>query len=395
MKRVSKPGPALRSGVFLAALVHIAALLPAVGLAQTVGAPGLSARARQDSTLADGWQALSRGDLPRAVAAAEGALVADPRDPSALALAVEVALRRGGTSAGLDRYERWLSERGVEDFYVVRRLAIEASLDVLSLPQYPGLRQEAATALSAAGRHDEVLSRLQEQAKISAGADLATLAAMGDRNAVASLAADLAAGRGQPLTLIAALTASRSSAAIPALVGALSSSRAEVRVAAAKGLGDIDAKAAIPRLREMLGDPMLLPRMAAVEGLMHLGDRSGAELLQTWFSSDVADIRLKAAEASASEPDAAWLSRVHQLLQDPDPVVRIGAARLLADHDPEGARSVLQALTGDANLAIREEAARTLPAVIGGDFGELRRYLHAGDAVIRTRAALRILELVR
>ncbi len=135
--------------------------------------------------------------------------------------------------------------------------------------------------------------------------------------------------------------------------------------------------------------------MAAVGSLLKLGDPSGMAQAYEWFRSDVGDIKLKAAEVTSINPDAVWQAHVRQLLQDPDPMVRIGAARLLGRHDPGAAMWALQSLTNDENLAIREEAQRVLPEAIGGDFAELRRYLRAADADTRIRAALRIVELTR
>jgi HEAT repeat protein len=175
----------------------------------------------------------------------------------------------------------------------------------------------------------------------------------------------------------------------------LDSPRPEIRVAAATALGDLDAKTAMARLRHALDDPLLLPRMAAAGSLLRLGDVSVMVRFYEWFRSEAADLRLKAAEYSSFNRDAMWQSVVRQLLQDNDPMVRIGAARLLGRHDPGAAMWALRPLTNDENIAIREEAQRVLPEAIGGDFAELRRYLRAADADTRVRAALRIVELTR
>jgi HEAT repeat protein len=175
----------------------------------------------------------------------------------------------------------------------------------------------------------------------------------------------------------------------------LDSPRIEIRSAAATALGDLGSPGAVPALRRLLDDQHLLPRMAAVGALLKLGDPAGMSQAYQWFQAEAGDIRLRAAEVTAVNPDANWQSHVRQLLQDPDPMVRIGAARLLGKHDPGAAMWALQPLTSDENLAIREEAQRVLPEAIGGDFAELRRYLRAADADTRVRAALRIVELTR
>jgi HEAT repeat protein len=168
-----------------------------------------------------------------------------------------------------------------------------------------------------------------------------------------------------------------------------------LRAAAAPALGDLDAKDAIPQLQALLKDEQLLPRMAAAGSLIKMGDTSANALVSQWFMSDVADVRLKAAQITASSPNVNWMTQVRRLLQDPDPMVRIGAARLLSEHDPTTAAWTLRQLANNPNLAVREEAVRVLPESIAGDFTELRQFLRAADAATRVHAALRIVTLTR
>ena len=346
------------------------------------------------ATLARGWTALSNGDLAAADLAADEAIRQSPRDGAALALGVEAALARGGWRAGLDLYESWLSSRSVEDFYALRRVARSVLFDALNPTTLMALRVDAANAL-APEEGAAVVAALQADAQAGAAPNSLLLAAAGDSGAVARAADDIRAGRVDPLSAIAALSDSGNEAAAPALVQSLSSPRPEVRAAAARGLGRLGDWDAIPQLRRQLQDPQLVPRIAAVESLMRMGDSSGQSLLQTWLTSDVPDVRLKALQASASRADATWIAAVRQLLQEADPLIRIGAARLLADHEPSTARWALQQLANDTNPAVREAAAQALPEVIGGDFGELRRFLRSGNPVTRVRAAVRIFELTR
>jgi HEAT repeat protein len=260
------------------------------------------------------------------------------------------------------------------------------------------LRLDVADALARDGDPDVAawMRLFAERAAAGSGSapDARTLAAAGDPKAAAAVASALQ-NDPRPVESIMALGRSRNPAMAAPLVTMLNSQRAEVRAAAATALGDLEAKNAAPQLRRILEDPQLLPRMAAAGSLMRLGDSSVMTMVYEWFRSEVADVRLKAAEFSSFNPDATWTAHVRQLLQDPDPMVRIGAARLLGKHDPGAAMWALQPLTSDENLAIREEAQRVLPEAIGGDFAELRRYLRAADADTRVRAALRIVELTR
>jgi HEAT repeat protein len=396
-RTILKPGPVrrcdvLRIGLLALVLAAGGASLAAQGPA-TAGSstPAASAEA---TAVATGWRYLAGGDRDRAEAVAQDALRRYPRNPSVLAFGVEVALARGGSRAGLERYEQWLASRSVEDFYVLRRIARAALVEALGPASTPGPRAEAAAALTADGDTD-VVAMLRAPDPAGGVPDIQALASAGDSASVNKLVQDLRSGAADPLSTIATLARSRSQAAVPVLVTMLSHARPEVRAAAARALGDLRATSAIPRLKQLLEDPVLASRMAAVESLLRMGDPSGAALLQTWFASDVPEIRLEAARASASNPDATWLANVRGLLQDRDPVVRLGAARLIAAHEPATARWALQQLAGDENLAVREEALRVMSDAVGGDFGQLRGFLAAADPMTRQHAAIRILELTR
>lgn len=372
-------------------IVAIPAVLyePAAAQAPPAGAvPGLIAPA-EAAALAAGWTALQQGDLARAAAASAAALRDYPRNPASIALAVEVGIARQGWRGGLDAYDQWVSGRTVDNFYALRRVARAVLYDTLRTSSNVELRLDVVRTLVQDGE-----SNVTAQIPETAGSTQQMRAATGDAKAVAALAAGLRDDP-RPTVSIEALSRSRSPAAVAPLVGMLTSSRSEVRAAAAKGLGTLEATSAIPRLREMLKDPQLLPRMAAAGSLMRMGDTSASTLLMEWFNSDVGDVRLKAAEISAINPDANWTAQVRRLLQDTDPMTRLRAAQLISRHEPSTGRWVLQQLANDQNLAIREEAQRVLPESLGGDFTELRRYLRAADGDIRARAALRIVELTR
>ncbi len=378
----------------LAAALLAAATAAAPATAQEA-APGAIARA-EATAFAEGWAALTRGDIAAASSVATQVLRDYPRNPSSIAFAVEVAIVAQGWRGGLDAYDQWVSGRPVEHFYALRRVARAVLFDALSSSANIRLKLDVADALGRDGDPDVAVwvQRLAEQQAASAQPDTRTLAAAGDARAVASIAAALQ-NDPRPVDSITALGRSRNPSAVAPLIAMLGSPRAEVRAAAATALGDLGATNASPQLRRVLDDPQLLPRMAAAGSLVKLGDSAAMTQIHEWFRSDVADVRLKAAEFTSVNPDATWQTHVRQLLQDPDPMVRIGAARLLGKHDPGAAMWALQSLANDENLAIREEAQRVLPEAIGGDFAELRRYLRAADADTRVRAALRIVELTR
>jgi HEAT repeat protein len=340
------------------------------------------------SVIADGWMALRQGDLPRALSASAVALRDYPRSPAAITLSVEAAIASRGWRAGLDAYEQWLANRPVEEFYVLRRVARAVLYDALTTPLDVSLRLDVVNALVQDGETN-LLADVP-----STDANAAVRAAAGDDRAVAALVAGLGDGP-RAMASIEALGHSHSRAAVAPLEQVLHSPRAELRAAAATALGDLDARDAIPRLQALLQDEQLLPRMAAAGSLIRMGDTSANALVSQWFMSDVADVRLKAAQMTASSPDVNWMSQVQRLLTDPDPMIRIGASNLLSKHDPATAAWTLRQLANDRNLAIREEAVRVLPESIAGDFTELRRFLRAADPATRVHAALRIFTLTR
>jgi HEAT repeat protein len=106
-------------------------------------------------------------------------------------------------------------------------------------------------------------------------------------------------------------------------------------------------------------------------------------------------IRAQALEATASGADQTWLNSVRLLLGDPDPLVRLLAAKLIAPHDGPAAEAAVRGLMNDSNIAVQEVANQTLAEVVATDWPTLRRYLRSSDPVIRTAAAARILDLTR
>ena len=76
-------------------------------------------------------------------------------------------------------------------------------------------------------------------------------------------------------------------------------------------------------------------------------------------------------------------------------MVRLEAARLIAPFDQALANGTLDALTRDANIAIREAASAVLVERVASDFATLRGLLRSGDIAVRVKAAARILELTR
>lgn len=342
--------------------------------------------------MTNGWAFLTEGRAAQAAARGDQALAAHPRSIAALTLAVEAYLARDGATGGLDRYERWLRERPMEEPAVLRRLAFallnEEALQQQDIPA----RTEALLALA----NDGDSAALAEVQRGAAGAaSTRAFASAGDERAVKNLIADLNRGSGDPVRNIDALGDSGDRAAAGAIVKYLGDPRQEVRGAAVAALGKLGDPRVAPQLTPLLSDRSAWVRSRAAGALLALGDTRGLQMLQQLLLDESPSVRLEAAEAMSSHPDGSWLSVVRQLSADPDAEIRLGAARLLAPHDADAARAVLEPLTTSDNPAIRDFASRGLADVLTNDLTALRRMLRNAQRLARVRAAARVLVLTR
>jgi HEAT repeat protein len=191
--------------------------------------------------------------------------------------------------------------------------------------------------------------------------------------------------------------------ATPAIIAALKDPAPPSRMAAANALADLEANDAIPALKAALNDPDPAVRQMIGVALARLGDESGGVTMQSLAASPVGDLRLIAARTAAREnPQGPWAGTVEGLLTDPDPLLRLKAARLLLEsgRPSPAASAALTAALADQSPALRTEAARLLretgrqqPAA--GDPGSLRRLLRDRLPDVQIEAARGLLGLVR
>lgn len=375
---------------FQLTIVFIAAGLCTVATAsQQQGAPSA-----EPATLAQGWTLLAKGDPAAAASIASQQLARDQYSAAALVLLVDADLARGGASAGLSAYERWLGSRRFENAYVLRRVARAMLVEATGKQSNAAARVEALKALAADGDRDAA-SRLEQAAAPTRIAETRALAALGNEGAVKILIAQLSSFPGSKTPIIDALGDSGSPLAVPHLKALLSDRNDLNRAAAADALGRLGAREAIDQVKPLLKDQSFTVRLKAAGALVRLNDMSGLSLLTELSSSEHAGVRVAAARELASQPDASWQSLVRSLTTDTDPAVRLEAARLIAPYDQPLASSVLDALMRDANVGIREAASDVLVQRVASDFTTLRTLLHSGDMLVRVRAAGRILDITR
>jgi HEAT repeats len=347
------------------------------------------------AVLAEGWALLAKGDAAGASALASQAMARDPFSSAALVLAADAELARGGSTAALTIYEKWLGKRRLDDAHVLRRIARALLLEASGAKQ-PNVaaRLAALTALTADGDR-EAATTLEQAAFAGRFGETRALASIGDERAVNILIAQLGSIPGAKGPVIEALADSGSKLAIPHLRALLADANDFNRSAAADALGRMGATEAIPQLRALLKDPVFSVKLKAAGALYRLNDSSGLPLLTELTQSEHAAVRVAAARELASQPDSVWQGMVRNLTNDPDPVVRLDAARLIAPYDQPLARNVLDTLLRDPNIAVQEEASRVLVERVAGDFATLRGLLRSGNLAVRVKAAGRILELTR
>jgi len=342
--------------------------------------------------ITNGWALLTEGRPAEAAAKADQVLVADPRSLAALELAIEASLARGGALAGLDRYERWLGQRTLEEPAVLSRIGLAMLHEETAQRQDVPARTEALIALANEG---DRAAQAELQQGGSGPTSTRALASAGDGRAVKKLIAQLDGGSPAPDRDIEALGDSGNPAAVGPIVRYLGDSRDEVRGAAAQALGKLGDRRVIAQISPLVSDRSSFVRIRAAGALERLGDNSGLPMLQQLIADESPAVRLAAAQAMSNGPDTSWLTVVRQLASDPNPEIRAGAAHLLAPHDPELSLKVLESLAADENPAIRDLASRAVGDVVTSDLTTLRRLFRTSQRLTRVRTAVRVLALTR
>jgi HEAT repeat protein len=353
----------------------------------------------QPATLGRGWTALGAQQPARALELAQQLLSTDPSNHNALALAVAALTASRQPLQGLDAYEKWLTTSRQEDIFLLQPIA-RGILRELAESKEPRVRLAALAALADAG---DSAARQQLQDAVSdqsAPSEIdAALALAGDQGAIRRLEAQITAGGPRDKSAaIDALARANAQGSRPALIAALKDPAPPSRMAAANALADLDATDAIPALKAALQDPDPAVRNMIAVALARLGDSSGGVTLESLEQSPLGDLRLIAAAAAARQnPQGPWAEKARALLSDPDPLLRLKAARLLLDHDREvdAATSTLSASLSDDTPAVRTEAAHVLREISqrrpAQDPASLRRLLRDPVPEVRIEAAAAVL----
>jgi HEAT repeat protein len=379
--------------LLLVLLLFVPVPAPAQAPAARPGAMGVE----ESTLLTQAWAHLAQGNLAQAGRVLDQLRTAHPASVHTLGVGIEIDVAVAGAAAALEGYERWLGGRALEEPAALRRVARALLFELAVGAMPPALRVNAWAALAADGER-LAEAALSGSANNGGLAEAAVLASRGNEAAVSRVIAALAdPAIGNKLALVEALVKSGSAQARTPLVGMLKDNRPEHRAAAADGLARLGARNQIETIRRMVTEPNAPPalRIAAAGALLRFDDLSAINVLQDALRSPVAGMRLAGARALAERPDAEWLSAVRQLLQDSDPMIRLGAVELVAPHDPALARSTIDGLRADPNLAVREQAEERQVVVAGSDLRTLRALLRSTHTRARIDAADRILQLTR
>jgi len=156
--------------------------------------------------------------------------------------------------------------------------------------------------------------------------------------------------------------------ALPGLVRALSAGQARQRAAAARTLGLLQARDAVPALAGALGDDEAAVRAQAALALARIGEAGEAlPALRTALRDDDPWVREEAARALGllAAPDPALTDGLVAALSDAAAGVRRHAARALARVGPPEpqVREALERATGDADERVRHEAWQSLERI--------------------------------
>ncbi len=382
--------------VFLLAVAGTVAL-PQRAAAQTPAVPVLPAASmpvEEAAAIAQYWALVAERRFDEAASTIGRFLSRYPTNISAFALLIEVDIARGGSATALASYETWLGPRTLEEPGVLRRVARATLYEWARQATNGPARSEALEALAQDGDAAAlgVVSALIQEGQ---EAGLRMGVRLKDERSVGVLVERVRTMRGLKLREIQLLAQSGSQAAVPGLIEVLADPQAENRAAAADALGKIGGPGAENALRPMLSDPHGGVRTAVAGALFRLGNFSGASILNELEASGSTSVSRSAALLMASQPDEAWKSLVRSLLSDPEPVIRLDAARMLAPHEPDTVRPVLEQLSFDANLAIREETELVIAELPITNLAQLRAILRSGTPLGRVRAARRLLVMTR
>ena len=338
-------------------------------------------------TISRGWAALAAGHIDEAVSLANTVLKNKPRSHAAFTLKIEAMSTAAQPITALDEYEAWLPKAGrnVDDRGLLQPIAT-GLLRLLATDSDATVRALALQRLAEIG-DDAAVNTLR---KYSAGGDqpaTIALADQGDAQATKALQTLVVAGSGRDVS--AAIDALAEHGRLsPALLDALLKDRVPMnRAAAVRALGGSNDPTATQKLEAFSQDPDGLVRTTATLARAKNGDAKALEAARVMLASDVADIRLIAAEALQTSLPVEAEQAARPLLTNRDGIYRFRAAAIVGRTDPAAVQAVLIEGLGDQNPLVQQEAARVASDALPDDIVLLRQLLRQQNRAVVVRAA--------
>jgi HEAT repeat protein len=332
-----------------------------------------------------------------AVRSADVILARRPWDRAAIELKIN-ALAATSPERALDWYEQAVGPKHGDDPGLLEPIAA-ATLQQIAGSSDQRLKRQALQSLSDGGIPGarDALDKLPTTPdnRIAAAA---AAARQGDSAAAEQLSTDAGAAVPQPPALADALE-SLGQPGEAGLLLLLKNQNPGARASAAKALGTMKSENARQALRAATQDPDPLVRTTAVISLAKLGDNDAQNSVDRMLASQVPDVQLAAADAWEGR-QGPWVDVVRPLLDNPDGLIRLHAARAIAAVNPDDARRTLSEALSDPNPVVRASAAQLLTDIItanpsAADVAALRQRLRDPDPAVRVPAADALLKLAR
>lgn len=296
----------------------------------------------------------------------------------------------------LSAYDGYVSAVKKPDVELLRPVAV-GELQRLAR-NYPddGVLYSGALERLARGGNAEALGRLKRTGASGSSPvaveSIASLARLGSKDAARRLGEILKSEPAARVGIIRAIEESDARSQAPGVAALLNDADVNVRRAAARAVGVLQHRDAIPQLRGIMERDVPIVQMFAAPALKRLGDTSADPFVAKMLASDSPEMRLEAAQAYPQTLRAPWIERVKGLRADRDGLARVRAADVLACCDPATARAILNEALRDPIPPMRVEAARVYELtdladaaiarrLLGDSFDHVR--LHGAGAVLR------------
>jgi HEAT repeat protein len=342
-------------------------------------------------TISRGWAALAAGRTNEAVTLADGILQKKPKSHAAFSLKIEALSAGAQPIAALDAYEAWLQKAGrtVDDRGLLQPIAA-GLLRVLAGDSDAAVRATALKGLAENGE-DTALDSLRKYSAEGDQRSTIGLADRGDAQAIASLQTLVGSGSGRDVS--AAIDALAEHGGLsPNLLDTLLKDRVPMnRAAAVRALGRSTDSRAAQQLEALSRDPDGIVRTTATLARAKNGDTTALAAARVMLASEVADIRLFAAETLQESLPVEAEQAARPLLTNRDGVYRFRAAAIVGRTDPAAVQSVLIEGLGDQNPLVQQEAGRIAAAALPDDIVLLRQLLRHADRSVVANAAGAIL----